>query len=95
MDGGGSHADPVVHDARRKFSSALESNVLDYLHYGAQCMRRNRMQRVRTALDQLCRAGFAWGAHAKLAGGNRRRNSHAADWQAGTRRSYTRTLHGC
>ena len=34
MDVGGSHADPVVRDARRKFSSALESNVLDYLHYG-------------------------------------------------------------
>ncbi|GBF97399.1 hypothetical protein Rsub_09564 [Raphidocelis subcapitata] len=33
MDADGSHADPVVRDARRKFSSALESNVLDYLHY--------------------------------------------------------------
>ncbi|KAI8475708.1 MAG: hypothetical protein J3K34DRAFT_28503 [Monoraphidium minutum] len=33
MEPEGSHADPLVHEARRKFSSALESNVLDYLHY--------------------------------------------------------------
>jgi hypothetical protein len=25
-------------DARRKFSSSLESNVLDYLHYGPQAL---------------------------------------------------------
>jgi len=35
MDAERSHADPAVHEARRRFSSALESNVLDYLHYGA------------------------------------------------------------
>lgn len=28
----GAHADPEVRLARRRFSSALESNVLDYLH---------------------------------------------------------------
>jgi hypothetical protein len=28
----GTHADPEVRLARRRFSSALESNVLDYLH---------------------------------------------------------------
>jgi hypothetical protein len=38
MDAGGSHADPAVRDARRKFSSALESHVLDYLHYGAAAL---------------------------------------------------------
>jgi hypothetical protein len=39
MDPGGSHADPVVRDARRKFSAALESNVLDYLHYGEETLQ--------------------------------------------------------
>lgn len=34
MNADGTHADPVVREARRKFSSALETNVLDYLHYG-------------------------------------------------------------
>ena len=30
---GGTHADPAVREARRRFSSKLETDVLDFLHY--------------------------------------------------------------